>query len=401
MRLALCSFLLVSVVGASTLSDTILAPNKSKEFDLDLQKVDAEASIERDSWLNPIMASYTASFKTQFGVEQENYNAIIGIDQPVFKSGGIYFAIKYAKAKAYYNRLGVKLKKNGVIKQTIETVMKLQQLDLNLNQMSLEVLDAQGEVEFLQEQLEVGEVDSATLNMAMASVNIALMKKIDFANQKRDLEYQFSIVSDKKYEEIVLPKLNMLDKEAFLSHNINMKQSRMKSRENSYWHKVVRSTYLPEISLQYQYNYSEGINQTFSETFIPYDVKNSYTSYGFKASMPLFDVNMLKTVQSAKVDALKSKIQIDQIAEDEKLFFKMKISKVRALQEKKELSVKNYELYKKIYKSQENSFSSGDSNALDLQKSKHQWEIKAMEIKKIYLDEQIELLSMYEKLNDI
>lgn len=401
MRFAACSFLLLFSVEATTLSDTLLAPHKSQELDLDLQKVNAEASIERDSWLNPIKASYTASFKTQFGVDQENYNAIVGIDQPIFKSGGIYFAIKYANAKAHYNRLGVKLKKNGVIKQTVETVMKLQRLDLSLQQLTLEILDAQNDTLLFQEQLEIGEVDSTTLDKAIVAVNVAKMKKIDLENQKRDLRYQLSILSDKSYKEIILPKLTMLDKEIFLSHNINMKQSTVKSQENSYWHKVVRSNYLPAINVQYQYNYSEGINQTFSEDFTPYNVKNSYNSYGFKATMPLFDVNMLKSVESAKVDYLKSKIQINQVAEDEKHFYTMKILKVRALQEKKAFAMKNYKLYGKIYKSEENSFSSGDSNALDLEKSKHQWEIKAMEIKKIYLDEQIELLSMYEKLNDI
>ena len=401
MRLALCSFFLLFAVEASTLSDAILAPNKSKELDLDLQKVDAEASIERDSWLNPIMGSYSASFKTQFGVEQENYNTSIGIDQPIFKSGGIYFAIKYANAKAYYNRLGIKLKKNGVIKQTVEAVMKLQQLDLSLKQVALEIVDAKSEVEFLEEQIAVGEVDMATLDQAMINLNLAEMKSIDLANQKRDLQYQFTILSDKKYEDIVLPKLTMVDEEAFLSHNINMKQSQMKSKESSYWHKVIRSNYLPSVNVQFQYNANEGKNQTFSESFTPYDVESSYTSYGFTASMPLLDVNMLRSVQSAKVDYLKSKVLIDQVASDEKQFYKMKRAKVRALEKKKALSLKNYRLYEKIYKSQQNSYESGDSNVLDLQKSKHQWEIKAMEIKKIYLDQQIELLAMYEKLNDI
>lgn len=401
MRFVLYSFVVFFALEASTLSDAILAPAKSQELDLDLQKVDAEASIERDSWLNPIMASYSVSLKKQFGIQQENYNTTVGIDQPIFKSGGIYFAIKYANAKAYYNRLGIKLKKNGVIKQTVEAVMKLQQLDLSVKQAELEVVDARSELDFLQEQISVGEVDTATLDKAMINLNLTEMKLIDLANQKRDLHYQFSILSDKEYEDIVLPKLTIVDEKAFLSHNINMKQSQIKSRENAYWHKVVRSNYLPAVNVQLQYNASEGKNQTFSETFPAYDVQTSFTSYGFTASMPLFDINMLRSVESARVDYLKSKLLMDQVSKDEKRFYAMKLAKVRALELKKTLSLKNYRLYEKIYKSEQNSYASGDSNALDLQKSKHQWEIKAMEIKKVYLDQQIELLAMYEKLNDI
>jgi outer membrane protein TolC len=400
-RLALYSVFFLPLLQADTLTDAILTPNKSAELKLERQKVDAEASIERDSWLNPIMGSYSASYKTQFGVDQENYNATVGIDQPIFKSGGIYFAIKYANAKAYYNRLGITLKRNGVIKKTIESAMKLRQLDLSIKQASLEIEDAKSEVAFLQDQLSVGEVDGATLDKAVVALNSAKMKRIDLQNSKRDMQYQFSILSDKDYRELTLPKLTIIDKASYLEKNVNVKQSLSKSKESRYWKNVVISNYLPAVNLQLNYNYQEGINQTFSETFTPYNNKSSYTNFGFKVSMPLFDVNMLKSVESARVDYLKSKINIDQVRADEKLFYDTKLAKVRAIEEKKQLCLANYNLYEKIFMTTQNSYKTGDVTALDLQKSRHQWEIKEMEIKKVYFDQQIELLSLYEKLHDI
>lgn len=401
MRFVLYSLSLVSLLTAQTLTDAILAPNKQTDLSLDRQKVDAEASIERDSWLNPIMGSYSASYKRQFGVDQENYKATVGIDQPIFKSGGIYFAIRYANAKAHFNRLGITLKRNGVIKQTIETAMKLRQLDLSIAQTKLEIEDETSNVAFLQEQIAVGEIDSASYEQALVALNGVKIKSIDLQNTKHDLKYQFSILSDKAYADIQLPKLHIIDEEAYLLHNVSIKQSVAKTQETRYWKNTIISSYLPTVNVQANYNYSESVNQRFSDNFDPFDAKDSYSSFGFSVSMPLLDINMLKSVESAKVDYLKSKINIDQVKQDEKRFYTSKLAKVRALEEKKRLCLDTFNLYEKIYISALNSFDAGDSNSLDLQRSKHQWEIKEMEIKKVYLDQQMELLALYEKMHDI
>ncbi len=278
--------------------------------------------------------------------------------------------------------------------------MKLQQVDLSLRQVDLDIEDATSEVAFLQDQLSVGEVDGATLDSALIALNSAKMRRIDLLNSKQELLYRFSIVSDKSYDEIVLPKLTMIDQEAYLKDNISVKQSLSKNSENRYWKNVIISQYLPALNVQFNYNAQESINQRFSDAFAPFDNKSSYTSYGFSLSMPLFDVNMLKSVESAKVDYLKSTISINQVKADEKRFYQTKLSKVRALDTKRALCERNFKLYGKVFQSIQNSFNSGDATQLELQKSRHQWQIKEMEIQKVYLDQQIELLALYEKLQE-
>ena len=401
MRYALYSLLTFTALQAGTLSSNVLSPHTAKNLELDRTKVEAQASIERDTWLSPITASYTASYKTQYGYDQENYTASIGINQPIFKSGGIYFAIKYANAHAHYNRLGVTLKRNGAIKQTIELVMKLQQSDLSLKQLKLDIEDAQKELKLAQDSLDVGEIDMAELNKVMITLNSLSMSKLDQENLKRDMVYQLSILSDKSYDELELPKLTIIDQASYLKNNLNIEQSVAKSSENDYWKKVRITEYLPAVTVQAKFNYSKGVNQTFSESFTPYDVESSYSNYGFSVSMPLFDINMLDTIESARVDAIKSKIQIQETQKDEQKFYQTKLEKVRAIEEKKSLAIRNYNLYEKILMTQKNSFETGDSNELELQKVQHSWEKQKMDIQKIYLDQQMELLALYEKLYDI
>ncbi len=279
--------------------------------------------------------------------------------------------------------------------------MQLQQSDLSLKQLKLDIEDAQKEVKLAQDSLDVGEIDMAGLNKVMIAFNSLSMSKLDQENLKRDMVYQLSILSDKSYDELELPKLTIIDQASYLKNNLNIEQSVAKSSENDYWKKVRITEYLPAVQVQAKFNYSKGVNQTFSESFTPYDVESSYSNYGFTVSMPLFDINMLDTIESARVDAIKSKIQIQETQKDEQKFYKTKLEKVRAIEEKKSLAIRNYNLYEKILMTQKNSFDTGDSNELELQKVQHSWEKQKMDIQKIYLDQQMELLALYEKLYDI
>jgi outer membrane protein TolC len=402
MRLALCSLLLITTsISAGELSTDILAPHKAKELTLDAQKADALASIEIDSWLNPILASYSASYKTQFGVDQENYKASIGIDQPIFKSGGIYFAIKYATYHADYNSLAVKIKRNSAIKQTIEFAMKLQQLDLTLKQLDMDIKDALDDLSLAKEQLAVGEIDMTAFNQRSITLNTLQMSKIDQENIKRDLVYQISLLSHKRYDELTLPKLTMIDKEQFMRDNLNVKQNFAKTEQDGYWKKVQVSNYLPAFNVQANYNYARNVNQAFNDNFVLDDAESDYTSVGFSISMPIMDVNMFKTIESAQVDYLRSKLIFDQSKKDEEKFYQTKLDNVRAIEKKKHYAIDSYKLYQTIYINAKNSYQTGDSSVLDLQKSEHMLEKKKLDIQKIYFDQQIELLALYEKMNEI
>ncbi|HIE35193.1 MAG TPA: hypothetical protein EYP79_03225 [Campylobacterales bacterium] len=88
-------------------NDSILSTLKEKEFNLDFKKSDIESKKLRDSWINPINLIYSHSKNDQYGLNQESKNFKILLDQPIFKSGGIYFAIKYAKANKIFSDLSI------------------------------------------------------------------------------------------------------------------------------------------------------------------------------------------------------------------------------------------------------------------------------------------------------
>jgi len=75
---------------------------KQQQFNLDYQKSEAEGSILRDSWIAPMHLNYTYIRSDQDEDESSNHAAAIRMDQPIFKSGGIYYGIKFAEHSRKY-----------------------------------------------------------------------------------------------------------------------------------------------------------------------------------------------------------------------------------------------------------------------------------------------------------
>ena len=396
MRYVLFSFFIV-FVQASDLSTSILSESKQQELKYDERKVDAESSILRDSWLNPITGSYSGTFKEQFGFDQESYTTSVGIDQPIFKSGGIYFAIKYANATAYYNKLGVKMQEKLVIKETIALMINLRKLDVEIEKVSLLMKDATETFEYNKQQLSAGEVDQATVNVNEITKNALEMNLLDLNNQRDGLLHQLFIFSDANYQTVKLPTLRLIEKKNFIVHNMELKQSLAKSTQNEYKKKVTISNYLPSVSAQASYVLAKNVNQAFSED-LAFTNDTTYFNYGFRVSMPLVDINILRNIESARVDHLKARVELTAKQKEVEHFYKMVVAKVKRINKKIEIAKQNLLLYDKVLLNTQASFEAGDRSSLDLAKSKNELLTKRLDIKLYEYDKQLELLSLYEKM---
>ena len=397
MRYVLFSLIFVFAC-ADELPSTLLSDSKQKELRYEDEKVDAESSILRDSWLNPITGSYSGSFKDQFGQEQESYTTQIGIDQPIFKSGGIYFAIKYANATAHYNKLGIQMKTKTVIKETMALMLSLRKMDVEIQKLELLYKDATETFQYNKQQLSAGEVDQATVNINEITKNALHMNLLDLENQRDGLLHQLFIFSDADYKTIKLPKLTLVEKENFLKQNMELKQSLAKNRQNEYYKKVTISNYLPAVSIQASYVVSESFNQTFSENSFVFDAVSEYFNYGFRISMPIFDVNILRNIESAKVDHLKATVEVTAKQKEMAHFYQMVVAKVKRINQKISIAKDNLLLYDKVLLNTKASFEAGDRSSLDLSKSRNELMTKRFDIKIYEFDKQIELLSLYEKM---
>ena len=396
MRYVLFSLFFV-FASANELPEGLLSDSKAKELRYEDEKVDVESSILRDSWLNPITGSYSGSFKEQFGQEQESYTTQIGIDQPIFKSGGIYFAIKYANATAHYNKLGIQMKTKTIIKETMALMLNLRKIDVEIHKLRLLYKDATETFEYNKQQLSAGEVDQATVNINEITKNSLNMNLLDLENQRDGLLHQLFIFSDADYKTIKLPKLTLVEKENFLKHNMVLQQSLAKNSQNEYFKKVTISNYLPTVSAQVSYVLSKNVNQAFSETFV-LNNETEYLNYGFRISMPIFDVNILRNIESAKVDHLKAAVEVTAKQKEMGHFYKMVVAKVKRINQKISIAKDNLLLYDKVLLNTKVSFEAGDRSSIDLSKSRNELVTRRLDIQVYEFDKQLELLSLYEKM---
>jgi hypothetical protein len=93
--------LLSSLIGLSHSSELgdILSENRSRLIESQREQSKLEASKLEKSWINPIRIQYSRNYSTQFDKTIESGQFIISVDQPIFKMGGIWEAIKYAKLR--------------------------------------------------------------------------------------------------------------------------------------------------------------------------------------------------------------------------------------------------------------------------------------------------------------
>lgn len=88
-------------------NEAILSKERLEIFDLSKEKAQEDASTLKKDWINPI--TYKLS-KTQ----KEEHNPLkstISVNQPIFKSGGIYQAILYANSIEKYSNLDIEIQK--------------------------------------------------------------------------------------------------------------------------------------------------------------------------------------------------------------------------------------------------------------------------------------------------
>lgn len=399
MRLALFSFLGCATLSAATLDPTLLNHDQASSFSLQTKKVQAEAGKLAGAWINPIKMSYGGSFKKQFGYNQESYSGAVSINQPIFKSGGIWFAINYASATEYYNKLGIKLQKKSVIKEVVSMMMTLRKLDLSIKKMQLQIQDAKATFLDNQEQNTAGEVDEAIVNLQAIALNNLELMYLDLLNQKAGFIQKLSIFSDANYKTVTLPVLTLVSNKKFLEKSYEVKQAIANNSVKSSYRNMMIAKYLPTFNVTASYNYSKSVNQAFGEKFTIPDSETNFANVGFSLSM-IVDVNAFRDVQSAQVDLLKSSVTLSQKQKEMNTFYTMVVTKVQNIDKKIALSQENEKLYAKVLSKTQQAFKSGDTSILAVQKSEHQLAMKKLDTQSYSIDKQLELLALYEKISD-
>ena len=352
----LCSLILIfSVVSANdilskTQKDILKNEKKQNEKSSDILEFD---------WVNPLNLSYTHTKSDLTTPSQTSDMLTFSLNQPIFRSGGIYYAIKYAKANREFLKLTTSLKEKSLLKTAFITLLSLKNIDLQIKKQKLLIENAKIDIIRKKEQYLSGVLDSSFLDNAIINKNRLEIALLDMKSTKADLLKNFHTLSSLDYKSINPPHLKIVNIDSFIKKNIVLKNSKANIKQLDYLKKMTIANYFPTISLFANYN----INRT---NYIATS-KDSYKQYGISISMPLYDINRGKNIELQKLKYLKSKLELIDKINSEKELYKSIVKKIEFYKKKIELAKEEEKLYSSLLKTTKDLYSAGEKTLYDLQ----------------------------------
>ena len=385
----LCSLAISSVIHADELGD-ILSDNKEMLFDYQFQSNELESDILSKSWLNPVRLQYRKNYSTQFRdqtIIRGNYSVIV--DQPIFRSGGIYYGIKYSQALRDGNRADIKLQKRTMIGDAISILFNLKKTNFEQEKMKYQIKNDTIDIRQKRDSYESGLLDSSFLDQAILKKSQDETALLQLELNLMELKQRFSLLSDKNPDSLRLPALKLMSKKNYIEENLELKRDRFRAEQSAYNANVIWAKYLPTVSLQGQYT-EEDINPLFPNPTI----LERYYTYGFTVSMPL-DINSFSDIESSKVEKLRAAVEVldrkDTVEEE----YAWIHNSLGILDKKIVLAQKDEKVYKNLFRLTKDLADAGEKTSFDADIMHNSLQIRKIDQKIFKIDKQIQLLKLY------
>ncbi|SMC09845.1 TolC family protein [Nitratiruptor tergarcus] len=374
----------------------LISKLKEQEIELDKKKSIVEAKILHDSWINPINMRYTYQKGDQYP-NQLFKSFSIQVDQPIFKSGGIYKAILYANAKKRSALFGVQSKEKSYVFRYIRLALQYKQLQLSIKKQKLLIENAKLDILIKKDQYLHGEIDSTFLDNAILNKNRLAIALIDLEDKLQQTKKEIKNISDLDPDSAQIPRFTLIQRAEFLQKNLSLKQSQADIEANKNYAYMSIARYLPSLSLFANYN-SQKMQGSL---YVPgYKYSDSYKTYGFRISMPLFDINALRNIESAKIDYLKSKNHLLQLMREKRNFYKTSLHSLKLLDKKIALTKEDLGLYEGLLKDTKDRFEAGEKTKYDVQIMQNSLKTKELDLKIFDMQKQIILSQLYQEMSD-
>jgi len=382
------SALAVPFVNAEESIENVLSTNRMEIFDLSRKKADQDSSILEKDWINQVIYKLTK----EYGEEYDTLKSTVSISQPIFKSGGIYKAIKYAKASKKYAHLDIALQKKAMIKDAVALLFQIKKQDITINKQNLLIKNSVIDVERKKEQVLNGLIDTSFLDNAILDANTKKNVLLDLNFEKLKLINKFSNLSSASYQNVGLPELSIIDKSNFLRKNLNVLKITADIEKKYQFKGMSISKYLPTLNVTYDYfNHHDDGRKSSSST-------DNGSTYGFNITIPL-DTRVFNDIESSKLDYLKAKVELQNIILEEQNFLKLKMTKLKMYDAKINIAKDDFNLYTSLLEDISISFEAGLTEKANVDIMKNSKKIKSLDIKIFGIDKQIELLDIYSRIN--
>ncbi len=390
----LCSFIAASLIHADELGD-ILSDNKELIFDYQFESNELESDMLSKSWMNPVRVQYNKNFTTQFTdttIITGGYSIII--DQPIFRSGGIYYGIKYSEALRDANRADLQLQRRTMIGDAVSILFNLKKNKLEQEKMKYQIKNDAIDILQKRESYDAGLLDSSFLDQAILKKSQDETALLELELTLMELKQKFSLLSDKNPGSLRLPSLKLMSKADYSDANLELKRDRLRAEQSDYNQKVTWAKYLPEVSLQGQYTDAD-LNPLFARP----GLEEKYYTYGFTVSMPL-DINSFSDIEASKVEKLKAAVEVLDRKETVGEEYDWIQNSLGILDKKILLAKKDEKVYKSLYRLTKNLADAGEKTSFDADIMYNSLQIRKIDQKIYQIDKQLQLLKLYVRVEN-
>jgi len=355
------------------LGDTPLSEEKQKLFDLKRQKQSAETTKLKNSWISPLQLSASWQRTVNAGnFDGTSSKAGISLRQDIFRSGGIWYAVDYAKALGEAQALGIDIEEARELQQLYRLKVQMERDGLKLQQAQLTLKNREIDADVVKERYKSGDADISELSRVMLQVDQAENQLITLENGLQTQKFELKKLYGKKsLASLKLPKIPLVDKEDYLRRNLEMLRYEKQIESDRAKYKTVRSSYLPKVSVNGNYGYSR-----FRGDFQNYD--GDEYGYGIALSMPL-DYNTKKDIESNKLAYLSTKIARDDRRKELEQEYAKRLAAIEAGKKKIAVSKRMIARYDELYRFTRAQYRAGTKTDYDVASLKNSLQIQRLE----------------------
>ena len=395
-KLFLLSSLVASVLLANNELTDILSADKSQLLEYQQEQNSVKNRVLANSWINPIVLQYSKNYSTQFGKTIHTGQFVVSVDQPIFKSGGIWSAIKYAKAQGKANALDIELQKRQLISQALTLLYNLKKSKYQIEKLEFLLQNDDLDIQIQKESYDEGLSNRTLYDQALLKRNSDYTSKLELELNIVKLENDFALLSDKEPNSFTLPTFGMIDKTHYMQEQIELKRDAFRIEEKKQNKKMTLTKYLPEIALTGRFT-NEDLNPLFSAPNS--SIKQRYFNYGFKVTLPL-SINALRDIQSSKIEYLNAQITLNDKKKSIANNFKLISKRLEIIEKKIALSNDDAMHYQSMLGTAQEMESLGDRTSLDTQIVANNLKVRELDQDIYRVDAQLELLGLYINVAD-
>lgn len=390
-KLWLCfNLFATTLLFSESLIDNYISKEKNLLFNYEEEINRLDSATLKKSWINPIAISYIDSINTQPLDKDTHYKAFsISINQPIFKSGGIYYAIKFANINESLNHTQIEIKKRALITQAVEILFKLKKLKLQKEQLYLQIKNDNIDIARKKEQYIAGIIDSSFLNQAILQRNRDKTRLFGLELEESSLRSAFKTLSDKNPDTLKLPKLKLIHHKDYIEGNLELSAQRLLVSKSEYASKIALSRYLPSISIDASY-YNTDTNRPLI------GMRDNYYQYGFRITIPL-NINAPQDIEAKRVAFLRSAVALSDKKREVESQYSMILKTLEIIDKKIALAKSDAKLYKRLLRDTIEQAKAGTKTNMDIETMRNSMNISKLDAKIYKIERQIQLLKLYEK----